>query len=426
VKNRSPLTVLIGACLLVVMVFVAACSSGENPQPTPTNGTTTTPTAGGNAPKVIKIGGAVPLTGTSASGGVDLFFGYNQAVRDINAQGGVYVKAYDAKIPLQLTVLDDESDPTKTVARLEKLASVDKVSVYLGSYSSELNAAAAAIAEKNKIPMVAIAFSNLAPHEQGYKYLFSPFVKTPTGVDAIFQLFNGLGTKKPTKIGIWAEQTDWGVELAKYVPEYAKKYGYQVVMNQNYDITTIDFSSLILAAKTAGVEVVIAVPTPAAAITMAKQMKELDYNPQAYVFWRGAGAASWPKTMGKDGDYALYVANWDWHYNTPGTKELVDVYRAANGTMPSVNIGGAYAAVQVVADAITRAGSLDPAKIREALAATKDLQTVEGLIKGFEADGAGVLPCAIMQWQSSISQVVYNPGNTSAQFVYPMKKFNDR
>ena len=278
-----------------------ASPATTEPQPTPTQtGSTSTPS---NLPPggTIKIGGAIPLTGTSSSGGVDLFFGYTQAVKDINAAGGIDIggKSYT----LSLKLLDDESDASKTVSRLEQLASVDKVSVYLGSYSSELNAAAAPIAEKNKIPMVAIAFSNLSPHQQGYKYLFSPFVKSPQGVDSIFQLLNTLGSKKPTKIGLWAEQSDWGVEISKLVPETAKKYGCTVVQNQMYDITTIDFSSFILQAKQAGVEVPISIPIPATAITIGKQMKELDYNPLVSVLWRGSGAASWPKTMGKDGNW---------------------------------------------------------------------------------------------------------------------------
>jgi branched-chain amino acid transport system substrate-binding protein len=385
-----------------------------------------TPTATGPAPATIKIGGSVPITGSQASGGADLKWGYEQAVNDINATGGVYVAAYKQKIPLQVILSDDESDPTKVVSKLEALNSNDKVVCYVGSYSSALNAAAAPIAEKNKIPLVAVSFANLSPHQQGYKYLFSPFVKTTNGVDAIFQLLNSLGTSKPTKIGVWAEQTDWGKEIAAAVPEAAKKYGYQIALNQVYDPNALDFSSMITASKTAGVEVVIGVPTPTNAITMMKQMKQLDYNPAASFLWRGAGAASWPKTLAKDGDYALYLANWDTHYTTPGTAELVAAYQKAKNALPSVNIGSAYTVIQVVADAINRAGTLDPTKIRDALAGTKNLQTVEGKIQSFDATGIGILPCSIMQWQSGVAQVVYPADLASSKFIYPAKKWSER
>jgi branched-chain amino acid transport system substrate-binding protein len=426
VKNKNWFILIIGICLLASLATVIGCSSGT-PTTTPTPTPTSTPgTPNPNAPAAIKIGGAIPLTGTSSSGGVDLFFGYSQAVKDINATGGVYVAEYGTKIPLSLKLVDDESDASKTVSRLEQLNSVDHVVAYLGTYSSELNAAAAPIAEKNRIPIVAVAFSNLSPHQQGYKYLFSPFVKTTQGVESIFELLNTLGSKKPTKIGIWAEQSDWGVEIAKSAPEMAKKYGYQVVQNQMYDITTIDFSSFILQAKQAGVEVPIAIPIPATAITIGKQMKELDYNPLTYVLWRGAGAASWPKTMGKDGNGALYIANWDWHYSTPGTKDLVDNYRALNSAMPSVNVGSAYAAVQVLADAIERAGTLNSGKIRDALAATKNLETIEGTLQGFDGSGIGIMPSSVMQWQNMISQVVWPDEFASSKFIYPLPTWSNR
>ena len=155
-------------------------------------------------------------------------------------------------------------------------------------------------------------------------------------------------------------------------------------------------------------------------------MKELDFNPLASVLWRGAGAASWPKTMGADGNYTTYVANWDWHYNTPGTKELVENYRALNSAMPSVNVGSGYGAIQVLADAINRAQSLDPGKIRDALAATKNLDTILGTITGFDSTGVGIMPCSIMQWQNMISQVVWPAEFASAQFMYPTPAWSAR
>jgi len=120
-------------------------------------------------PKSIKIGGAVSSTGGFASGGLESKFGYEQAVADINKEGGVFVKEFNKQIPLELIIEDDESNSTKCVARLEKMHSVDKVVAYLGPYGSTLCAAAAGIAEKNRVPILAVSFSLLAPHQQGYK-----------------------------------------------------------------------------------------------------------------------------------------------------------------------------------------------------------------------------------------------------------------
>jgi len=405
--------------LVVVMVFASACDNNGGASPTPTG-------TGNPSGVVIKIGGPTPLTGGYAAGGNELRFGYEQAVRDINARGGVYVAEYGAKLPMQVKIYDDESDPTKTVSRMEALASQDKVCCYVGTYSSELNAPAAGIAEKNKIPIVAGSFSNLSPHLQGYQYLFSPFVKTDKGVEQLFELLDTLGANKPSKIAVWSEKTDWGEELKTIVPDVARAHGYTVVVNDQYSETTLDFTSLILAAKAAGAEVVISVAAPVVALTMIKQMKEQDYSPKAYVFWRGASTSLWPANLGSLGDYALFLSNWNWNFGYPGNADLVAVYRATEGKLPTVTVGNGYAIVQIIADAIERAGSLDPTKIRDALAATTNLMTVQGLITGFEADGVGICPSAIMQWQSQISQVVFHEQYVSAPFQYPMPTWSQR
>jgi branched-chain amino acid transport system substrate-binding protein len=385
------------------------------------------PAKAGITPETIKIGGAVPLTGKHASGGNELKFGYERAVRDINATGGIYVKEYNRKIPIKLILLDDESDPTKTVSRLEKLYSVDKAVAYAGTYASDLNAAAAGIAEKNKCPIVASAFSCLAPHEQGYKYLFSPFIKTDRGIEAIFEMLETIPKdKRPTKVATFAEKTDWGMELGRITPKVAKEHGCTVVTQKEYAKTAKDFSSLILAAKSAGAEVVLAVPTPPVAIAIAKQMKVLDYNPRLIVFWRGAGTPSWPKNLEKDGDYACYVTNWDHNFGYPGSKELVQVYKEEKGRLPACPVGYGYAIIQIIADAIERAGTLDRAKIRDAIANTNNLMTVQGPIRSFRADGVGICPGAIMQWQNGVSEVVYHEEFTTAPLGYPAPKWSER
>src|SRR5215813_2228173 len=124
----------------------------------------------------IKVGAVVPLTGRYGPGGAQVRAGYEIAVEQINAAGGVTVAG--KKMPIELVLLDDESDATKTVARLETLASQGVVA-YLGGFGSDLHAAAASVAEKNKIAYLGIAFALNKIHQQGFKYLFSPFWKSP-------------------------------------------------------------------------------------------------------------------------------------------------------------------------------------------------------------------------------------------------------
>src|SRR5438132_13584371 len=88
--------------------------------------------------QAVKIGAVVPLTGRYGPGGAQVRAGYEIAVEQINAAGGVSVGG--KKTPLELVLLDDESDATKTVARLETLAAQVVVG-YLGGFGTDLHAA---------------------------------------------------------------------------------------------------------------------------------------------------------------------------------------------------------------------------------------------------------------------------------------------
>src|SRR5438034_11580475 len=164
------------------------------------------------AAQTIKLGAVVPLTGRYGAGGAQVRSGYEIAVEQINAAGGVTVAG--KKMPLELILLDDESDATKTVARLESLAAQGVVA-YLGGFGSDLHAAAASVAEKNKIPYLGVAFALNKVHQQGFKYLFSPFWKSPD----IGQATQGLlglipAGERPKTVVIFQEKTDWGKEMA--------------------------------------------------------------------------------------------------------------------------------------------------------------------------------------------------------------------
>src|SRR5215475_10957825 len=126
--------------------------------------------------QAVKLGAVVPLTGRYGGLGSQVRAGYEIAVEQINAAGGVTMGG--KKVPLELVLLDDESDATKTVSRLETLAGQGVVA-YLGGAGSDLHAAAASVAEKNKIAYLGVAFALHKIHEQGFRYLFSPFWKSP-------------------------------------------------------------------------------------------------------------------------------------------------------------------------------------------------------------------------------------------------------
>lgn len=372
----------------------------------------------------LQLGAVVPLTGRFASGGAQVKAGYEIAVEDINARGGVRVGG--RQVRLEVVILDDESDPTKTVARLQTLAD-QGVPVLLGGFGSDLHAAAAAVAEKNKIPYCGVAFAFWAIHQQGYKYLFSPFEKSPNLSIDIYRFLNASipAAQRPKKVAIFAERTDWGRELDRLWTSRSTEFGYQIVLSAEYTVGTRDFSDIILRAKAAGAEAVFSLPTPPDGIGLIRQMKELDFNPKLILMIRAPDAPSWSQALGKDGDYVLLAPGWHNSLKAPGVEQLNAKHQARFNRPADVITGPAYACVQIVADAIQRAGKVDATAIRDAMATTNNLQTVIGPVR-FRPDGTGIVPTVVVQWQGGRQVMVWPKELGASQLLYPAPPFRGR
>ena len=356
----------------------------------------------------IKIGAAVSLTGNFAAGGKDLQSGYELAVKHINDAGGIYVKEFGKKVPINLIIDNDESDTTKTVSRMEKLNSVNKVAAYLGGFASGMNVPQLAIAEKNKVPWVGVTIAVDAPFKQGYKYVFRAWDNGYLDTESLIGIVESVPKdKRPTKLAYWELQTDWGLETGKAVRELCPKHNIKVVSYEKYSPGTKDFSPLILGAKKAGAEIVYTTYIPPQSLTVPKQMKELDWRPKLHFSQRGPDLGGYWDVLGEDANYILSSGTWDEAYDFPGNKKMVKDYYAthANATFIGLPVGAGYMAVQVLADAIKRAGTLDRNQIRDALAAT-NVVTIRGPIK-FDTEGKAILKEGWRQWQNGKQILVY-------------------
>ncbi|HLN14070.1 MAG TPA: amino acid ABC transporter substrate-binding protein [bacterium] len=377
----------------------------------------------GAAPAAIQLGAVIPLSGRYGGGGAQIRAGYQFAVADINRAGGVSVGGQ--KIPLALTILDDGSDATKTVSQFETLGSQGSI-VFLGGFGSDLHAAAAAVAEKDKIPYCGVAFALHSVHEQGFKYLFSPFPKSPQLAVETYRALNASipAGQRPTRVAIFEERTDWGREMADNWTARSQEYGYQVVLRAQYSPGAQDLSDIILRAKSAGANAVFALPTPPDGITMIRQMKQLDFSPQLAVIVRAADAVTWSQALGKDGDDVLLMPGWHHSEQFPGVTALNAEHQAQYGRPADVVVGPAYACVQIVANAIQRAGKLDSTAIRDAMAST-NMMTVEGPVK-FRPDGTGIVPTVIVQWQNGQQQMVWPKNLGGIPMIYPAPAWRAR
>jgi ABC-type branched-subunit amino acid transport system substrate-binding protein len=379
------------------------------------------------APEFIEIGGSIPLTGPFGSLGNMVLPGYELAVADINADGGVYVEEYGVKVPLRMTYYDDESDPTKAVNNLETIFSDQNVTAYLGGAGSSMHAAASAIAEKNQVPYCGIAFALYQIHQQGYKYLFSPFPKSPQQAKDTFEILNAAipEGERPTKVAIFSYSDDWGKEIGDLWEQNAAEAGYEVVLREERPVAPDnDWSDAILKAKAAGAEALLTLPIFPDGSGMFKTMSELGWTPKFSLVIRAPEGVNWGESMGAIGEYVTIFPGWHHGVNFDGVDELNTAYEAEFGRPADLLTGPAYACVQIIAAGIEKAGTLDREAVRDAIASI-DTSTVIGPVT-FNEDGTGNVLNPLIQWQNGQLESVYPEEHSTAEFLYPAPPFEER
>ena len=417
------------AVVVLVSILLASCA----PAPTPTAAPTSAPVEAATlaptfppAPECVNVGASIPLTGKFGSLGTQVKAGYDYAVADINNAGGVYVAEYGKKIPLCLTAIDDESDPTKAVTNLENVFADKNVAAYLGGAASGMHAATTAIAEKNKVPYCGVSFAWWNIHQRGYKYLFSPFPKSPDQARDVFKALNELvpADQKPVNVAIFQEKTDWGNELGGLFKADAGPAGYKVVYTGEYAPGNKDFSSMVLDAKKAGAEILLGMPSTPDGIAIVKSLVENNWTPKFTLLVRGPDAATWGESLGTAGNDVAFFPGWHNSEKFAGVTELNDKSQKDFGRPADVLVGPAYACVQILAAGIEKAGTLDREKIRDAMAAS-NLDTVIGPVT-FNADGTGNVLNPLVQWIDGKMQLVWPTDQKSADLVYPAPAFGER
>jgi len=394
-----------GICLILMWAFFPAYT-----QPT--------------APKTIKIGAIYDITGPIASTGERFGWGLKKGLEAINKDGGIYVKEFDKKIPVQLVEADHTASVDKAVLQAEYVNQQEVVALIA---TTAFLPGGAAVAQKYGLPCFMTLSNNKTPYEIGYKYLFSNFPKTDDNARTFIALLNSFPKEqRPTTIALFEGMHDIGVEYAKFGEREAIATGYKVV-RVKFEWFAKDMSAAILEAKRAGAEAVFGIMHTPVAILLVKQMKELDYSPKAVSIDMGpTNPIAWG-TLGKDGDYIYCTLQFSKGLEWPGAKEFVAIHRAERPKEGDYfeHAAAGYASIQVVSDAINRAGSVKREKIRDALAAT-DMMTIVGPTK-FRPDGTmEISHSTIVQYQGGVQTIVFPEKRREKAPIYPMPKWKER
>ncbi len=332
------------------------------------------------ADKTVRIGAIYPLTGPAASTGAELKDAITLAADIVNGK-------YDLDLPLArtqgLTNLggakievvfgDHQGKPDVGQAEAERMITSEKVVALIGAYYSSVTTTVSIAAERNRIPFLNPESTDPTLTERGFRYFFRTTPFDDPFAENFFQFLNDLKKKKGAKIGSVAlvyENTNFGTGVASTEIKYAAKYGYKVATGVAYAEKGTSAVAEVQKLKGSGADVVMAASYTADAILYIKTFKDLNFAPQG-ILAMDAGYISdeFKKTMGKDGDYILSREVWalDLAKKKPMVARVNEIYKKRFGRDMNGNSARSFTGLLVLADAINRAKSTDPEKIREAL-----------------------------------------------------------
>jgi branched-chain amino acid transport system substrate-binding protein len=195
------------------------------------------------------------------------------------------------------------------------------------------------------------------------------------------------------------------------------------VVHEEYAPGTTDYTDLILRAQEADANMVLALPTPPDGFTLYRQMGELGYSPDFSFMVRAADVPTW-LDLGTVGDFVVLAPGWHNAMTYPGVDQLNAAHMEMMDRPADPMVGPSYSAIQILADAIERAGSLDREAIRDAIAAT-NMETMIGPVS-FREDGTGVVVTPYLQYQEGVIQLVWPQEFATADLVIPAPPFDER
>jgi branched-chain amino acid transport system substrate-binding protein len=323
----------------------------------------------------IKIGFHAPLTGFAASDGKSAQNGAELAVEQINAKGGINGRR------LELVIYDDQARPDQAVPLANKYVGEGLKVVISGSYSGPTRAAAG-VFQGAKIPYIS-AYAIHPDITRAGNFVFrTSFMGEVQGRAATKLIGEILKKKKATLLTL---NNDFGQALAAGFKEVAGKFGVQIASEYTYAMGDRQFGSIVASVKKDEPEVL--------------YVSGYFFNGGPLVAQLRAGGVTAP-IVGTEGfdthnfisiakdaaEGVMITTSLDRDTKLPEMRQFIDDYEKKFNAGADMVAASTHTAVNVVAAAMRKAGPDDPAKLRDAIAATKDLPVATGRIT-FNAAG---------------------------------------
>lgn len=316
----------------------------------------------------VVIGALLPMTGGNAPNGAQKKTGYDIAIEEVNAQGGI--KALGGA-KLRLVVRDHEGKPDVGARLANMIINDDKVAVVVGTYMSGVTIPVSRVTERLKTPLLVTDSMADEVTEAGLKYLFRIDTKAELATRAMLQGVKAFGEKLGTpitKIALLNEDSAFGQSLKVDFEKQAPQLGLTVVANLSFKTGTPDLSAQAARIKASDAQWTVGSWYITDMLTIVRTFPGQGVN-AARVSTFGGGVQT-PALL-QAGDQAEGVTGftmWNPDMERPGNKVFAEKFKTRLGVEPNQNAVKAYAGVWILKDVLERTGSIDKEKLRDTLA----------------------------------------------------------
>jgi len=388
-----------------------------------------------SGPSEILIGNCETITGVEGANYAGTEFGIQKALEDINKNGGVFVKEYNRKIPMKVIAVDNESEPAKAGTLASDLILRDKVHALITgpAPATQINPQAI-VAERNKVPYIA-GFGPMEPFQHARTSAEPPWKYTwgygfgiaggpPPGyfhsgkkgyilVETLFAFMDQVANDTNKKAGVFASSDSDGVSWYKAFPKVLEGKGFDVVGEEKkiglFPIGTKDHSSTIRQWKKNKCEVLWGnCPGPEMGV-LWRQCHAQGYVPKIVVASRAGLYFDDISAWGGDLPQGISCeVLWSSDYppnDFPGIggttpQSIFKEWENKTGKQVHLGVGWGYFLIQILADAIERAGTLNGPDINKAIGKT-DMKTICGRAVFTKEQQFCYLPFALGQWMKT-------------------------
>jgi len=366
----------------------------------------------------IRIGWITSLSGILATAvATTTAPAYEIWLEEVNAKGGIYVKEYGKKLPVEIIKYDNKSDVGTMTKLLEKVILEDKVDFILAPWGTAMLYAAAPVANKYKYILLgnaggAIKLKEIMPK---LPYVFSVLNMADTQMPLLAEILAEMKVKKAALIYI---QDLHGIEYRDQAVKDLKKQNIEVVINKSFPHGTKDLSPLLKEAKTVNVDAFIGMVYPDEAFLITGQAMEVGFSPKAFFLTVGPMLTQYRDAFGAKAVEGV-MGGGAWNEKTsPEAKKFAETLMTKYKGIEYWGQLFYYSSMQFFEKAIEEAGTLNQAKIRDVMA-TKTFNTAMGPMKFDKTRINMTHPGEIGQWQNGMFEIIDPGEKRTAKPIYP-------